>query len=129
MRYRFALLSAVLLCVFAAWAKTPTTKIDVLVTSMQGTLIEHAEVEVKLVKDEKARTFWKLHTHDDGIAKTPPEIDIPQGTILVEVKAAEYAPFSQTFEVHEDTEDHPSEADLRHDQAQCAGHLARRQTH
>jgi hypothetical protein len=46
--------------------------------------------------------MWKLHTHEDGIVKTPPEMEIPQGTILVEVLAAEFAPFSQTFEVHED---------------------------
>jgi hypothetical protein len=102
MRSCFALLTAVLFCAFAAGAKSPTTKIDVLVTSIQGTPIEHAEVTVKLVKDEKPRTFWRLHTHEDGIAKTPAEMQIPQGAILVEVSAAEYAPFSQTFEVHED---------------------------
>jgi 5-hydroxyisourate hydrolase-like protein (transthyretin family) len=102
MRYRFALLTALLWCAFTAAAKSPTTKIDVLVTSMSGTPIEHAEVAVRLVKGEKPRTIWKLHTHDDGIARTPAEMQIPQGTFLVEVTAAEYAPFSQTFEVHED---------------------------
>jgi 5-hydroxyisourate hydrolase-like protein (transthyretin family) len=102
MRSCFALLTAVLLCAFAARAKTPTTKIDVLVMSMQGTPVEHAEVEVKLMKGDKPRTFWKLHTHEDGIARTPAEMQIPQGTIVVEVTAAEFAPFSQTFEVHEE---------------------------
>ncbi|HXM45859.1 MAG TPA: carboxypeptidase-like regulatory domain-containing protein [Bryobacteraceae bacterium] len=102
MRSRFALPTAVLLCAFTAGARTPTTKIDVLVTSMQGVPIEHAEVAVRLVKGDKPRTLWRLHTHDDGIAKTPAEMQIPQGAILVEVTAAEYAPFSQTFEVHED---------------------------
>jgi 5-hydroxyisourate hydrolase-like protein (transthyretin family) len=70
--------------------------------SMQGTPVEHAEVEVKLMKGDKPRTFWKLHTHEDGIARTPAEMQIPQGTIVVEVTAAEFAPFSQTFEVHEE---------------------------
>ena len=102
MRSRFALPTGLLFCAFAAGAKSPTTKIDVLVTSMQGTPIEHAEVEVKVVKGEKARTYWRLRTHEDGIARTPAEMQIPQGTILVEVTAAEYAPFSQTFEVHEE---------------------------
>ncbi len=98
----FALVTAVLVCAFAAGAKSPTTKVEVLVTSMQGAPIEHADVAVKLVKGEKPRTYWRLHTLENGIAKTPAEVEIPQGTILVEVTAAEYAPFSQTFEVHED---------------------------
>ncbi len=103
MRSRFALLAAVLLCAFAARAAhTPTTKIDVLVTSIQGSPIEHAEVTVRLVKGDKPRTIWRLRTHDDGMARTPPEMQLPQGTYLVEVSAAEYAPFSQTFDVHED---------------------------
>jgi hypothetical protein len=102
MRSRITLLIAALVCAFAAKARTPTTQIDVLVTSMQGTPIEHAEVAVRLMKGDKPRTFWKLHTHEDGIAKTPPEMRIPQGTVVVEVTAAEYAPFSQTFEVHEE---------------------------
>jgi hypothetical protein len=102
MRSRFALLTAVFLCAFAAGAKSPTTKIDVRVTSMEGTPVEHAEVAIKFVKGEKPRTIWRLRTHEDGIAKTPAEMQIPQGTILVEVTAAEFAPFSQTFEVHED---------------------------
>jgi Carboxypeptidase regulatory-like domain len=102
MRSRFALL-AVLLCAFAARAAhTPTTKIDVLVTSMQGSLVEHAEVTVRLVKGDKPRTIWRLRTRDDGFAHTPPEMQLPQGTYVVEVTAAEYAPFSQTFDVHED---------------------------
>jgi len=97
----FALVTAVLVCGFTASAKSPTTRIDVLVTSMQGAPIEHAEVEVKLVKGKKSRPYWKLRTGEDGIAKTPVDTKIPQGTILVEVTAAEYAPFSQTFEVFE----------------------------
>jgi hypothetical protein len=102
MRSRFALLTAVLLCAFAAGAKSPMTRIDVLVTSMEGTPVEHAEVALKLVKGEKPHTYWRLRTHEDGIAKTPAEMQIPQGTIVVEVTAAEFASFSQTFEVHED---------------------------
>jgi hypothetical protein len=102
MRSCLALLTAALLCAFTARAHTPTTKIDVLVTSMQGVPIEHAEVTVRLMKGDKPRTFWRLRTHDDGIARTPAEMQIPQGSIVVEVTAAEYEPFSQTFEVHEE---------------------------
>jgi nitrogen fixation protein FixH len=100
MRYRFALLTAVLFCAFAAGAKSPTTMINVQVTTMDGKPIEHADVEVKLMKGEKARTMWKLRTHEEGIVKALAEI--PQGTILVEVTASGYQTFSQTFEVHED---------------------------
>ena len=100
MLYRFALPTAVLFCAFAAGAKSPTTMINVQVTTMDGKPIEHADVDVKLVKGEKARTMWKLRTHEEGIVKALAEI--PQGTILVEVTASGYQTFSQTFEVHED---------------------------
>ena len=100
MRSRFALLTAVLVCAFAAGAKSPATMISVQVSTIDGKPIEHADVEVKLVKGEKARTMWKLRTHEDGIVKAPAEI--PQGAILIEVAASGYQPFSQTFEVHED---------------------------
>ena len=96
------LLTAMLLCALAAGAKSPTTRIDVLVTSAAGAPVEHAEVAVKLVKGEKPHTYWRLRTHEDGIAKTPADMQIPQGTIQVEVNAAEFAPFSQTFEVNEE---------------------------
>jgi nitrogen fixation protein FixH len=99
MRSRFALLTALLFCVFAAGAKSPTTMINVQVTTMDGKPIEHADVEVKLMKGEKARTMWKLRTHEEGIVKALAEI--PQGAILVEVTASGYQTFSQTFEVHE----------------------------
>ena len=100
MRSRFALLTAVLAGVFAAGAKSPTTMITVQVNTAEGRPIEHADVEVKVVKGEKTRTMWRLRTHEEGSVKSPNEI--PQGTILVQVNAAEFAPFSQTFEVHED---------------------------
>jgi 5-hydroxyisourate hydrolase-like protein (transthyretin family) len=102
MRYSFALPAAVLLCALAAGAKSPTTRIDVVVTSMQGTPVEHAEVTVKAMKGDKPRTMWKLHTQEDGTVKTPAEMQIPQGAIIVEVTAGEFAPFNQTFQVHED---------------------------
>jgi 5-hydroxyisourate hydrolase-like protein (transthyretin family) len=102
MRSRFALPMAVLYCGLAAGAKFPTTKISVHVTNMAGDPIEHAEVAVKVVKGEKANTRWRLRTHEDGIASTPAEMQVPQGPIVVEVMADEYEPFSQQFEVHED---------------------------
>src|ERR1022692_993318 len=99
MRYRFALLTAVLFCAFAAGAKSTTTMINVQVTTMDCKPIEHADVDVKLVKGEKARTMWKQRTHEEGIVKALAEI--PQGTILVEVTAPGYQPFSQSFGVPE----------------------------
>jgi uncharacterized lipoprotein YmbA len=99
MRYRFALLTAVLVCAFAAGAKSPATKINVQVSTLDGKPIEHADVAVKLVNGEKTRTMWKLRTNEEGIVKAPAEV--PQGTILVEATATGYQTFSQTFEVHE----------------------------
>jgi len=100
MRSRFALLTAVLAGVFAAGAKSPTTMITVQVNTAEGRPIEHADVEVKVVKGEKTRTMWRLRTHEEGSVKSPNEI--PQGTILVVAAAEGYQPFSQTFEVHDD---------------------------
>jgi len=101
MHSRFVHLTALLFCAFAAGAKSPTTKIDVLVSTAEGKPIEHADVELKLVKGEKARTMWRVHTREDGIAKAPTDAEIPQGTLLIEAAASGYQAFSQTFEVHE----------------------------
>jgi hypothetical protein len=99
MRYGFAFPAAVLCCAFAAGAKSPTTNVNVQVSTMDGKPIEHADVAVKIVKGEKARTMWRLRTHEDGMVKSPAEI--PQGAILVEAAASGYQSVSQTFEVHE----------------------------
>ena len=101
MRSRFLLLPAVLLAVSTAGAKTPKTRVDVLVRSMQGTPVEHAEVTVKTVNGKKSHIYWKLYTHEEGVVRTPADIEIPQGDIVVDVVAPQFAPFSQSFEVHD----------------------------
>src|ERR1019366_3449055 len=105
MRYRFALLTAVLFCAFAAGAKSPTTMINVQVTTLGGKPIDHADVVVKFVKGRsiielgrKLHTSWEMRTNQEGIAKVP---EIPQGTILIQVIATGYQTFGQTFEVNE----------------------------
>lgn len=104
MRSLFALSAALLCCALTAGAKSPMAKINVHVVNMEGGPIEHAEVAVKSVKGEKASTRWRVHTTEDGIAKPPAEAEIAQGAILVEVTAAGYEPFSQTFQVNEASE-------------------------
>ncbi len=101
MRSRFALLAAFLLCALAVRAKSPTAKVDVHVTTLDGAPIEHAEVTVKVMKGDKTSTRWKVRTTADGTAQPPPEVVVPQGPIIVEVRAEGYASFSQTFQVNE----------------------------
>ena len=95
MRSRFALLAAFLLCALAVRAKSPTAKVDVHVTTLDGAPIEHAEVTVKVMKGDKTSTRWKVRTTADGTAQPPPEVVVPQGPIIVEVRAEGYASFSQ----------------------------------
>ena len=104
MCYRFGLLTAVSLCASAFAAHTPTAKISVHVTTDAGNPIERADVTVKTLKGEKASTRWRAHTNVDGLAQAPPEVTVPQGAVLVEVTADEYAAFSQKFEVHQEAE-------------------------
>jgi len=101
MRSGFALLTAVLLAVFTAAAKTPKTRVEILVTSMEGVPVEHAEVTVKTVNGKKSHIYWKLYTHEEGIVRTPADVEIPQGTVLIQVIATGYQTFGQTFEVNE----------------------------
>jgi hypothetical protein len=99
MRSRFALLAAVLLCAWAAAARTPVTRIRVAVVDAEGKPIEHADVQVSIMKGDKPRPRWKLRTHEEGTVDAPD--DSPQGTYLVEVVAPEFLPFSQQYEVHD----------------------------
>jgi hypothetical protein len=98
---RFALPTALLFCALASAAHDPATKVNVHVTNADGNPIEHAEVEVKVVKGDKTTTKWKFHTHEDGMASTPAETEIPQGVVLVRVTADGYQNFEETVEVHE----------------------------
>jgi hypothetical protein len=105
MRFRLAVLPALLFCLLAAWAATPMTQLNVQVTSQGGKPIESADVLVKFVSGrsvmklgKKIRTSWEMRTNQDGIAKVP---EIPQGTILIQVTAKNYQTFGQTFDVDE----------------------------
>ena len=105
MRYRFALLPALLTCGLAVWAAAPMTKLNVQVTTMGGKPLENADVVVKFVKGrsaiklgKKIRISWEMRTNQEGIAKVP---EFPQGTILVQVIAKGYQTFGKTFDVDE----------------------------
>jgi uncharacterized GH25 family protein len=80
--------------------------ITLQVKNQSGKPVANASVTVKFVQGhsavkfgKKIRTEWDLHTNDDGVAKIPP---IPQGTILVQIHAADYQTFGQNFDVNEE---------------------------
>jgi hypothetical protein len=82
------------------------TTLTIQVTSQAGKPVENASITVKFVKGrsmvklgKKLRTEWDLHTNQEGIAKLPP---IPQGTILVQIHAANFQTFGQSFDVNDE---------------------------
>jgi uncharacterized GH25 family protein len=87
-------------------AAVDMTTITLQVKSQTGKPVAGASVTVKFVQGhsavkfgKKIRTEWDLHTNDEGVAKIPP---IPQGTILVQIHAANYQTFGQNFDVAEE---------------------------
>jgi len=125
MRYRFALLTAVLFCAFAAGPGPPMTKINVQVTTLGGKPIDHADVLIKFVKGrsvvklgKKMYTSWEMRTNQEGLAKVP--VTIPQGTILIQVIAKGYQTFGQTFDV--DEEEKTIDVKLNSPQEQYSAH-------
>jgi hypothetical protein len=101
MRHSFALSAALLCCASALGAKEPTARVDVHVIKADGSPVVHADVTVKALKGEKASVRWKARTGENGMAAPVTEGEIPQGKIVVEVTADGFAPFAQTFDVHE----------------------------
>jgi hypothetical protein len=82
------------------------TTLTIHVTTQSGKPIDRASVVVKFVQGrskvklgKKIRTEYELHTNEDGIAKIPP---IPQGTILIQVIAANYQTYGQNIDVDQD---------------------------
>lgn len=101
MRSSFVLPAVLVSCALAGWAKAPMAKVDVHVVKEDGSPVEHADVAVKVLKGDKASTRWKVYTKEDGYAHAPAEVEVPQGTIVVEVTAPGYETMSQKFEVNE----------------------------
>jgi hypothetical protein len=71
------------------------TTLTISVKSPGGKPVENASVIVKFVKGrskakfgKKIRLDWELRSNQEGLAKIPP---IPQGTILVQIIAKDYA--------------------------------------
>lgn len=99
MHSRFALLAPLLFCGLAAGAHEPMTRLTINVVNTSGNPLEHADVTIKVVKDGKPKVKFRIRTREDGVVKPPEEL--PQGTIVVEASADEYAHYSQQFEVHD----------------------------
>ena len=86
-------------------AATPMTKITVQVMGPNDKPVDRASVIVKFVDTPetlklkiKSHTQWQLKTQQNGKATIP---SIPQGTIQVQVIAANLRTFGGLFEVHE----------------------------
>jgi uncharacterized GH25 family protein len=82
------------------------TKLTLAVRSSSGIPVTNASVSVKFVKGhseeplgKKIRTEWETRTDQQGLAKIP---TFPQGSIQVQVSAAGYHVFRQTFEINEE---------------------------
>jgi uncharacterized GH25 family protein len=82
------------------------TKLTLAVRSSSGIPVSNASVSVKFVKGpsaeplaKKTKTEWETRTDPQGLAKLP---TFPQGSILVQVNAAGYHTFRQTFEINEE---------------------------
>lgn len=101
MRKLLLLLIAALLPAVAA----DQTNIKIVITNEHGKPVENASVIVKFVQGRSAAKFgakdrkeWEMKSNQEGIAKPPP---MPQGKILIQVIAANYQTFGQTFDVDE----------------------------
>ncbi len=100
------------------------TKLTVQVLSPGGKPVDRASVIVKFVKGrdklklyKKVMRTWETKTNQDGMARIPA---IPQGSIQVQVIAANYQTFGQLFEVEQDTR--TIEVKLNSPQAQYSAH-------
>ena len=81
------------------------TKIEIHVMTDSGRPIERASVIVRFVEGRSAVKFgvkirkeWDLKASQEGIVKIPA---IPQGKILIQVRADNYQTFGEVFEIRE----------------------------
>ena len=102
-----ALILTVFLCGLTLIAAPPMTKLTVEVLSPSGKPVDRASVIVKFVKGrEKLKLYkkniktWETKTNQQGTISIP---SIPQGTIQVQVIAANFQTFGEVFEVEETT--------------------------
>lgn len=103
---RFLAVPVLLVCALTAHADTAMTKITVHVTNDSGKPVDRAAVVIRFVQGrsvvklgKKIRTTYELRTNQDGEATIP---EIPQGKILVQVHAANYQTFGETFDIGEE---------------------------
>jgi hypothetical protein len=89
----------------ALYGAVPMTNLSIQVLTPGGRPVDRASVIVTFVKGRaktklyrKEFTHWELKTNQQGIAKIPP---IPQGTIKVQVIAANYQTFGDLINVDE----------------------------
>jgi len=110
MRWSFAILPALLACMPAARAATPTTQVAIQLKDTDGNPVGNAAVWIRYVKGSSAQkpgkdaaTNWEMRTSDDGIAKVvtslQTSIAVPQGSIAIRITAKGFRDFEQTYEV------------------------------
>ena len=117
------LLAGLLLCV-GLHAAPPVTALTVHVVSDTGRPVDRASVVVRFVKGrdklklyKKMMTTYETRTNQDGRATIPP---IPQGSIRVQVIAANYQTYGQVIDVDEARK--TVEVKLNPPQAQYSAH-------
>ena len=125
MNHLVAPLILILVSATATFAATPMTKLRIEVkkaTSQKP--VEQASVTVRFVQGRspiklgaKVRTSYYLKTGIDGVASIP---SIPQGKILVQIRANGFQTFGEEFEVSE--EEKTIEIKLKDPQAQYSVH-------
>lgn len=99
---RPAILWILLLCSLPLLAFHPTTKLTVQVNSSDtGKPIDRASVIVRFkhgrgINLKKITTSWETKTSQAGTVTIP---EMPQGTITIQVIAANYQTFGDVFEV------------------------------
>jgi hypothetical protein len=106
MRTRLLLCILLVGAAVAVRADVPMAKLTIRVLNDSSRPIDRASVIVRFVEGraylklgKKIRETYELRTNQEGEASIP---EIPQGKILIQVIAAGYQTFGQTFDVHED---------------------------
>ncbi len=106
MRFASALL-AVVLAIPVAFAGPPMSRVTIHVTSAEtGKPVDRASVVLKFVTGraplklyKKMTDTWETRTNQEGNAILPP---IPQGTVRLQVIAANYQTFGKMMDVDTD---------------------------
>ncbi|MGH9621592.1 MAG: hypothetical protein ACRD45_18040, partial [Bryobacteraceae bacterium] len=105
MSLRMRVVALILLASFALFAKSPQTKITVLIVDQANKPLPGASVVLDFLGSRQMTKFgrhkrinWEMHTDLKGLAHFP---SVPQGTVLIQVIDPHHATFGKRFKVEE----------------------------